>query len=130
MTYENLIVEIGDDFVGEITLNRPEQLNTFNTPLAGELSAGTAGKRDFTINFDPLSLLGFQHTLRGKKRIVAVRLISIQIQPVTESPGPSSNFLEPEDAVIDISYVFLSQCGHTTKESERCEYKSCEPRVQ
>jgi enoyl-CoA hydratase/carnithine racemase len=37
MTYENLIVEIGDDFVGEITLNRPEQLNTFNTPLAGEL---------------------------------------------------------------------------------------------
>jgi enoyl-CoA hydratase/carnithine racemase len=37
MTYENLIVDIGDDFVGEITLNRPEQLNTFNTPLAGEL---------------------------------------------------------------------------------------------
>lgn len=37
MTYENLMVEIGDDFVGEITLNRPDQLNTFNTPLAGEL---------------------------------------------------------------------------------------------
>ena len=37
MTYENLIADIGDDFVGEITLNRPEQLNTFNTPLAGEL---------------------------------------------------------------------------------------------
>ncbi len=37
MTYENLRVEIGADFVGEITLNRPEQLNTFNTPLAGEL---------------------------------------------------------------------------------------------
>jgi len=37
MTYENLIVEIGADFVGEIILNRPEQLNTFNTPLAGEL---------------------------------------------------------------------------------------------
>lgn len=37
MSYENLIVEIGDDFVAEITLNRPEQLNTFNTPLAGEL---------------------------------------------------------------------------------------------
>jgi enoyl-CoA hydratase/carnithine racemase len=37
MSYENLIIEIGDDFVGEITLNRPEQLNTFNTPLAGEL---------------------------------------------------------------------------------------------
>ena len=37
MTYENLIVEIGADFVGEITLNRPEQLNTFTTSLAGEL---------------------------------------------------------------------------------------------
>ena len=37
MTYEYLIVEIGADFVGEITLNRPEQLNTFNTPLAEEL---------------------------------------------------------------------------------------------
>jgi enoyl-CoA hydratase/carnithine racemase len=37
MTYENLMVEIGNDFVAEITLNRPEQLNTFNTPLAGEL---------------------------------------------------------------------------------------------
>ena len=37
MTYDNLMVEIGDDFVGEITLNRPEQLNTFNTPLAAEL---------------------------------------------------------------------------------------------
>ncbi len=38
MTYDNLIVDIGPDFVGEITLNRPEQLNTFNTPLAGELA--------------------------------------------------------------------------------------------
>ncbi len=37
MSYENLLTEIGDDFVAEITLNRPEQLNTFNTPLAGEL---------------------------------------------------------------------------------------------
>ena len=37
MGYENLNVDIGDDFVAEITLNRPEQLNTFNTPLAGEL---------------------------------------------------------------------------------------------
>jgi enoyl-CoA hydratase/carnithine racemase len=37
MTYENLMVDIGADFVGEIALNRPEQLNTFNTPLAGEL---------------------------------------------------------------------------------------------
>ena len=37
MNYEHLLVEIGADFVGEITLNRPEQLNAFNTPLAGEL---------------------------------------------------------------------------------------------
>lgn len=37
MEYESLIVEIGEDYVGEITLNRPEQLNTFNTPLAIEL---------------------------------------------------------------------------------------------
>ena len=37
MSYEFLILEIGNDFVAEITLNRPEQLNTFNTPLAGEL---------------------------------------------------------------------------------------------
>jgi enoyl-CoA hydratase/carnithine racemase len=37
MQYENLIIEIGDDFVASITLNRPQQLNTFNTPLAAEL---------------------------------------------------------------------------------------------
>ena len=37
MPYDHLIVEIGDRFVGTITLNRPDQLNTFNTPLAGEL---------------------------------------------------------------------------------------------
>ncbi len=37
MNYETLIVETGKDFVAEITLNRPEQLNTFNTPLAAEL---------------------------------------------------------------------------------------------
>jgi enoyl-CoA hydratase/carnithine racemase len=37
MNYEHLIIEIGDDFVGGITLNRPEQLNTFNTSLAIEL---------------------------------------------------------------------------------------------
>ena len=37
MSYENLLTEIGDDFVAEITLNRPDQLNTFNTPLAGGL---------------------------------------------------------------------------------------------
>ena len=37
MGYNNLIVDIGDDFVAMITLNRPEHLNTFNTPLALEL---------------------------------------------------------------------------------------------
>ena len=38
MNYEHLIIEIGDDSVAEITLNRPAQLNTFNTPLATELA--------------------------------------------------------------------------------------------
>jgi len=36
MNYENIIVKIGDDFVAEITLNRPDSLNTFNIPLAKE----------------------------------------------------------------------------------------------
>ncbi len=39
MAYENLIVETSDNHVGEITLNRPEQLNTFNSAMAVELSA-------------------------------------------------------------------------------------------
>ena len=38
MNYEHLIIEIGNDSVAEITLNRPAQLNTFNTPLAIELA--------------------------------------------------------------------------------------------
>lgn len=38
MSYKNIIVEIGDDFVAEITLNRPNSLNTFNIPLAKELN--------------------------------------------------------------------------------------------
>jgi enoyl-CoA hydratase/carnithine racemase len=38
MSYENIIVEIGEDFVAEITLNRPRNLNTFNIPLARELN--------------------------------------------------------------------------------------------
>lgn len=38
MNYENVIVEIGDDSVAEITLNRPNNLNTFNVPLAKELN--------------------------------------------------------------------------------------------
>ena len=37
MNYENIIVEIGDDFVADITLNRPSSLNTFTIPLAKEL---------------------------------------------------------------------------------------------
>ena len=38
MSYENVIVEIGADSVAEITLNRPDNLNTFNVPLATELN--------------------------------------------------------------------------------------------
>ena len=38
MDYNNLIVERLDGFIAEITLNRPEQLNTFNTGLAMELN--------------------------------------------------------------------------------------------
>lgn len=37
MEYNNLMIDRGPDFVAEITLNRPENLNTFNTPLALEL---------------------------------------------------------------------------------------------
>jgi len=35
---DNLIIEKGDNFVGSITLNRPDRLNTFSTPMAGELA--------------------------------------------------------------------------------------------
>ncbi|MBN2232909.1 MAG: enoyl-CoA hydratase/isomerase family protein [Deltaproteobacteria bacterium] len=38
MAYETLLTEIGDDFVGVITLNRPDQLNTFTPTLARELT--------------------------------------------------------------------------------------------
>ncbi len=37
MSYEKVIVEIGDNHVGQITLNRPDQLNTFDSVMAGEL---------------------------------------------------------------------------------------------
>lgn len=37
MAYKNLIVETSDKFVGEITLNRPEQMNTFTSGLAEDL---------------------------------------------------------------------------------------------
>ena len=38
MSYENVIVEIVAENVGEITLNRPKSLNTFSLPLAIELN--------------------------------------------------------------------------------------------
>ncbi len=39
MTYDTLKVNVGEDFVAELTLNRPGQLNTFTTPMAEELNA-------------------------------------------------------------------------------------------
>jgi len=38
MGYKTIIVDMGEDLVAEITLNRPESLNTFNLPLAMELN--------------------------------------------------------------------------------------------
>jgi len=38
MQYENILFTVGDDYVAEITLNRPAQLNTFTIPLAKELN--------------------------------------------------------------------------------------------
>jgi enoyl-CoA hydratase/carnithine racemase len=37
MNYEKLLVEIGAKYVAEVTLNRPEQLNTFDSQMAEEL---------------------------------------------------------------------------------------------
>ncbi len=37
MKYEHLMFEVDNNYVGRITLNRPEQLNTFNTTMAKEL---------------------------------------------------------------------------------------------
>ncbi len=38
MDYENLMIETGQDFITTITLNRANQMNTFNTPMARELA--------------------------------------------------------------------------------------------
>ena len=38
--YETILTEITDKHVGLITLNRPEQLNTFNSQMAGDLHSG------------------------------------------------------------------------------------------
>ncbi len=37
MSEQNVLIEIGEDHVAVLTMNRPEHLNTFNTPLAIEL---------------------------------------------------------------------------------------------
>ncbi len=37
MRYEHIAVDVGDDHVAQLTLHRPEQYNTFNTPMAREL---------------------------------------------------------------------------------------------
>lgn len=37
MSYNDLIVEVDEQLVGSITLNRPEQMNTFTSGMAGEL---------------------------------------------------------------------------------------------
>ncbi|MBC8394311.1 MAG: enoyl-CoA hydratase/isomerase family protein, partial [Deltaproteobacteria bacterium] len=37
MAYEKLMVETGENHVAEITLNRPENLNTFDSKMAEEL---------------------------------------------------------------------------------------------
>lgn len=39
MSYEYIRVETVGEYVAEIMLNRPENLNTFNVPLAGELQS-------------------------------------------------------------------------------------------
>jgi enoyl-CoA hydratase/carnithine racemase len=38
MSYENIMVTVEDDFVAELTLNRPQNMNTFTVALAQELN--------------------------------------------------------------------------------------------
>lgn len=38
MDHKNILTRIGDDHIGEIVLNRPDSLNTFNTPMAKEIN--------------------------------------------------------------------------------------------
>lgn len=49
MAYTHLILEVGTGFVATVTLNRPEQLNTFNSLLAEELSTAL-----LALDADPL----------------------------------------------------------------------------
>ena len=46
MSYTHLITEVGERFVGTIILNRPDQLNTFNSVIAGELVCALQGMDD------------------------------------------------------------------------------------
>lgn len=39
MEYRNLLLEVDDDFIGTITLNQPEKMNTFTSEMAAELQA-------------------------------------------------------------------------------------------
>ena len=39
MTFETVLVEVTEKHVGIVTLNRPEQLNTFTSQMAGDLQA-------------------------------------------------------------------------------------------
>jgi hypothetical protein len=43
--YGNIMTKIGDDYVGEILLNRPKQWNAFNTAMAGGLDGRFHGKK-------------------------------------------------------------------------------------
>lgn len=42
MAYQTVIMEFGDNYVGTLTLNRPDRLNTFSTQMAADLNAALA----------------------------------------------------------------------------------------